>query len=128
MIKVFATGNIGNDAQLKEFGENNVLSFSIASTKKIKGENVTTWLSCSKWNSKGLLPYLLKGQRVELSGDLEIRKVEDKYYTSMNVYELEFGGKKEGNSDQSYASPDKNEERTENNQNADSNDDSDLPF
>ena len=36
MIKVFATGRIGKDAETKTFGENTVTQFSIASTKKFK--------------------------------------------------------------------------------------------
>ena len=94
MIKIFATGNIGKDAELKEINEDfSVIEFSIASNKKVKGEDVTTWLNCKKFNSPKLTPYLIKGTKVALSGELEIREHEGKYYTSMIVYELEFMSK-----------------------------------
>lgn len=96
MIKVFASGNIGKDAEVKQVNEqHSVTSFSIASTKKVKGEDQTTWLNCQKWNSDKLAPYLTKGTKVILSGDLEIREHDGKYYTTLNVWDLEFGGKPE---------------------------------
>lgn len=95
MIKIYASGNIGKDAEVKEFGENTVTSFSIASNKKIKGEDVTTWLNCKKWNAGNLSQYLTKGTKVIVSGDLEIREHEGKYYTSCIVFDLEFAGTKE---------------------------------
>lgn len=94
MIKVIATGNLGNDAELKQIDKDlSVLNFAIASNKKIKGKDVTTWLNCQKWNSEKLAPYLTKGTKVVLFGELEIRKGKDeKFYTTMNVNELEFVG------------------------------------
>jgi single-strand DNA-binding protein len=91
MLKITATGNIGKDAIIKQVtNEHSVTTFSIASTKKIKGENVTTWINCQKWNSDKLAQYLTKGTKVAVHGDLEIRERDGKYYTSINVYELEF--------------------------------------
>ena len=93
MIKVFATGNIGKDAEVRQVSEKaNVVSFSIASTEKYKDEKKTTWLNCQKWNAEKLSPYLTKGTRVEVEGDLEIREHEGKYFTTLNISKLEFGG------------------------------------
>ena len=91
MIKVFATGNLGKDAETKTVGEHKVTTFSIASNKKIKGEKVTTWVNCQIWNREKLAPYLQKGVNVSVAGDLEIREYEGKYYTTINVNDLSFG-------------------------------------
>jgi single-strand DNA-binding protein len=105
MIKVTASGNIGKDAEVRTINDNSsVTTFSIASTKKVKGEDKTTWLNCQKWNSDKLAPYLKKGTKVILSGDLEIRENEGKYYTTLNVWDLEFGSKPQTNNEQSEAS------------------------
>ena len=92
MIKVFATGRIGKDAETKTFGENTVTQFSIASTKKFKDKETTTWLNCQKWNAGRLAEFLVKGTKIEVAGELEIREHEGKYYTTLNVTDLEFGG------------------------------------
>lgn len=102
MIKVTAIGNLGKDAEVKNFGENNVVTFSIASTKKVKGENVTTWLNCQKWNAEKLAQYLTKGTKVAVIGDMEVREHDGKFYTQVNVNEIEFvggGEKKPANQD-----------------------------
>lgn len=93
MIKVTASGNIGQDAEIKQVtDEHSVVNFAIASNKKVKNEIRTTWLNCQKWNSEKLAPYLKKGTKVIVHGDLDIRKKDDKYYTTLNVQELDFGG------------------------------------
>ena len=92
MIKVFATGLIGKDAETRTVGEHTITQFSIASTKKFKDKKTTTWLNCQKWNAGRLSEFLLKGTKVEVAGELEIREHEGKYYTTLNVTDLEFGG------------------------------------
>ena len=96
MIKVTACGNIGQDAQVRTVNDKNtVTTFSIASNAKYKEKNVTTWLNCNKWNSDKLAPYLTKGTFVIVHGNLDIREHEGKYYTTLTVQELEFGGRSE---------------------------------
>lgn len=71
MITTTVTGNIGQDAQQKgDWAE-----FTVASTDKVKGEKVTTWVRCSIWGKRGasLLPYLTKGTRVCVVGTLTAR-------------------------------------------------------
>jgi len=106
MIKVFAIGNIGKDAETKKISdENSVTSFSIASSKKIKDEVVTTWINCKKWNAGKLADYLLKGTKIAVTGELEIREHEGKYYTSIIVHELEFCGSRQDKSEPEHSLP-----------------------
>lgn len=106
MIKVFATGNLGSDAELKQVGNTSVVQFNIASTKKgytkqdgTVVDDVTTWINVKKWKADGLAPYLTKGVRVAVSGELEIREHEGKYYTSIVSHDIEFMSKRDNNSD-----------------------------
>jgi len=119
MIKVFLTGNIGKDSEKREVGEHTVLSFSVASTKKIKGENHTTWMDVKVWNRDKLQQYLTKGVKVAISGELEVRKHNEKYYYSVICHELEF---------MSSRQEQKPEQELPKSEMADTNKDSDLPF
>jgi len=107
MILVTAVGHLGKDAEVKQLGNTNLLEFSIASTKKgyttSDGSvipDVTTWINVKKWKGEGLAPYLKKGDKIVVSGDLEIREHEGKYYTSIIAQNIEFMSKRESNSEQ----------------------------
>jgi single-strand DNA-binding protein len=77
MLSVTVTGNLGQDSELKytPSGEP-ILSFSVASTDKQKGEKVTTWVRCSLFGKRGtaLAQYLTKGTRVCVVGTLHPRE------------------------------------------------------
>lgn len=102
MITVQAIGNLGKDSEVKQVGDTNLLEFSIASTKKGYTNNsgqtipdVTTWINVKKWKGEGLAPYLKKGDKVAVFGELEIREHEGKYYTSIIANAIEFASKKQ---------------------------------
>lgn len=68
-------GRIGNDAEIKDFGGNQVINFSVAVTEsynnKQTGEKVvnTTWIECSKWgNNTAIAQYLTKGTQILVEG------------------------------------------------------------
>lgn len=94
MIQAFVTGNIGKDATLRQAGEGSVCGFSVASGKKVKGEEVTTWVSCSIWGKRGetLAQHLTKGKRVAVSGELSTREHDGKTYLELRVNEIDFMG------------------------------------
>ena len=99
MIQATVTGNIGKSATIRQAGNDNVCSFSIASNKKVKGEDVTTWIDASLFGARGekLVQYLTKGTKVVAVGELSRREHEGKTYLSLRVSELDFmGGKREG--------------------------------
>lgn len=107
MLSGTAVGNLGGDATQKQVGNGTVVEFSIASTKKIKGEKHTTWLRCQYWNEKAalaVLPYLKKGGTVAVSGDIELREFtknggEKGSSLEMRVNSLQLcGGKSDGGS------------------------------
>jgi len=99
MINATIVGNLGRDAELRQTGSGPVLSFSVASAEKRKGEEQTTWVRCSLWGKRGeaLARHLTKGSKVAVSGSLSTREYEGKTYLECNVNDLEFaGGKGDG--------------------------------
>ena len=72
---VIVTGYLGKDSEVKEFGGEKYMSFSVASTKKVKDSkgvetDETTWVSCLKKGETGVLKYLTKGTKVFVEGSL----------------------------------------------------------
>ena len=101
MQQILLTGNLGKDAELKKLGTNDYAVFSIGcSRKNTKGESETTWYDCYKYGAnEKLLPYLLKGTKVLIQGELTIKQTEKEGKTyvnkNVNVQQLELLGTKE---------------------------------
>lgn len=81
-------GNLGKDAELKELdGGKKVINFSIAVPD---GKDKTIWVDCAKWSEKtGVLPYLLKGTKVAVTGNVGLRKWEGGATVTLRVIDLE---------------------------------------
>lgn len=96
MIVSTVSGNLGKDAQLRDAGGERVCSFSVASSTKRKGEEVTTWVDCSIWGKRGesLAPHLKKGTKLVVVGELGTREHNGKTYLTLRVDQLEFTGGK----------------------------------
>ena len=75
MNRLEIIGYIGNDAEIKDLGSNQVINFSVAVSEsyinKTTNEKVinTMWFECAKWgNNTALAQYLKKGTQVYVSG------------------------------------------------------------
>jgi single-strand DNA-binding protein len=103
MIKLVVSGRVGQDAEVKNVGDNTVCSFSVAHTEKVYGATPwekTIWVTCSIWGERGvkLAPHIVKGTFVVVEGSGSVNS-----YTQKNgepaavircmVNSLEFGGK-----------------------------------
>jgi single-strand DNA-binding protein len=126
MISATVVGNLGRDAEQKQVGGNTVVEFSIASSKKVKGEDQTSWIRAAYWGkaAEAVCQYLTKGKTVAASGDLEVREYQKNDGTKgtsvelrVNSLQLLGGGDKAGASTNGTA-------RTANTQQAPD----DLPF
>ena len=95
MIYAFISGNLGKDAEVRAVGNDKVCSFSVASARKVKGEEVTTWVRCSIWGKRGesVSQYLTKGSKVAVAGELSTREHDGKTYVELRVQELDFMSK-----------------------------------
>lgn len=108
MLKLEIIGNIGSDAEVKEFGGKKYVSFSVACTEYSKDQKgnkteYTTWVSILWYgDGGGLLPYLKKGAKVFVRGNLKAKTYTDKQgaaQASININASEVqlcGGKSDG--------------------------------
>lgn len=77
MNTITLVGNLGRDAESKSVGDKSVVSFSIATSRTVKGEKKTDWHNCQSWNCPdGLIQYLVRGSTVAVRGSLHYREYE----------------------------------------------------
>jgi single-strand DNA-binding protein len=67
MLNITAHGNLGKDPELKNVGQNQVASFSLAARTS---KDETTWISCSVWGKRAQTAseYLCKGAAITIAG------------------------------------------------------------
>lgn len=67
MLNITAHGNLGKDPELKNVGQNQVASFSLAART---GKDETTWMSCAVWGKRAqtAAEYLRKGAKITIAG------------------------------------------------------------
>jgi single-strand DNA-binding protein len=104
MIKLIVSGRVGQDAEVKNVGDNTVCSFSVAHTEKVYGATLsekTIWVTCSIWGERGvkLAPHIVKGTYVVVEGTGGVNGYLNKNTGAAEavircmVNSLEFGGK-----------------------------------
>jgi single-strand DNA-binding protein len=114
MIKLIVSGRVGNDAEVKNVGDNTVCSFSVAHTEKIYGPTPSEkviWITCSIWGERGvkLAPHILKGTFVVVEGAGGVNAYLNKNTGAAEavircmVNSLEFGGKPNGSNESNPA-------------------------
>ncbi len=100
MKTITIAGNIGKDAETRTTqGGDSVTSFNVAVEDRGSKDKATVWFSCSLWGKRGdsLAPYLTKGSKVAVSGDLSTREHDGKTYLQVRVDQVSLmGGKQEG--------------------------------
>ena len=69
MLQFTIIGNLGSDAEIKEFNGKKYSSFRIASTKRIREKEETTWISVLYYFNENFHPLLVKGQKVYVYGE-----------------------------------------------------------
>ena len=94
MISATVSGNLGKDAETRNAGSGTVTNFSVASTARVKGEKVTTWVRCALWGKRGesLQRYLTKGTRLAVSGSLSTREHDGKTYLELEAHDVDLLG------------------------------------
>jgi single-strand DNA-binding protein len=114
MIKLIVSGRVGNDAEVKNVGDNTVCSFSVAHSEKVYGPNPSEkviWITCSIWGERGvkLAPHILKGTFVVVEGSGGVNAYLNKNTGAAEavircmVNSLEFGGKPNGSNESNPA-------------------------
>lgn len=103
MLQLEVIGNLGNDAEIKEFSGKKYVSMNVAhSEKKKDGSENTVWVSVLWYgDGGGLFQYLKRGCKVFLRGRLVPKAYTDKQnqpQCALNIYANEVnlcGGKQE---------------------------------
>ena len=91
MKSITIAGNIGKDAELRSTqGGDKVAGFSVAVESREGREKSTMWFDVSIWGKRAdaLTPYLTKGTRVAVSGDLGTREYNGKTYLTVRASEV----------------------------------------
>jgi len=79
MIKIQIIGNIGRDAEVKDFNDNQIITFPVAVSETYtnkQGEKVTNtvWFEVSKWgNNTAVAKYIKKGNQIYVEGKVNNR-------------------------------------------------------
>ena len=107
MIHAHTVGTLGRNAEVKRVGENDLTTFSIATTHGFGDKKTTEWVEASIFGNRGpkLAQYLLKGQQVVIHGELTINRYTAKDGTAksslrMRVQEIDLVGGKRDNNDE----------------------------
>lgn len=106
MQRIELIGYLGQDAEVKDFNNTQVINFSVAVSESYtnkQGEKITNtnWYECSKWgNNTTVAQYLKKGQQVFVSGKPQARawQKDDGTLVSnlgVNVFAIQLLGSKE---------------------------------
>jgi single-strand DNA-binding protein len=71
-------GRVGRDAEYTQHGETGFLKFSVATSKKFKGEEATTWHNVTIIGklADAIKNYVRKGQEIFVQGELNKREYE----------------------------------------------------
>lgn len=122
MKAITIAGNIGKDAEVRSTTNGDkVTSWTVAVPDRTTNEKGTMWFDCTLWGKRGesLAPYLTKGGKVSVSGELSTREHNGKTYLTIRADQVTLlGGKPEG----------QREERQEQRASARTDIDDDLPF
>lgn len=117
MLKAEIIGTIGADAEVKDFSGKKYVSLSVACNDYAKDQQgnrteTTTWVSVL-WcgDGGGLLPYLKKGAKVFIRGNLKANAYTDKQGAAqasinINAFEVQLCGfKSDGNTSTTAQAP-----------------------
>lgn len=108
MITVTLAGRLGKDAELRQAGQSNVCSFSVAGDTGFGNNKQSHWFNCSLWGAQGqaLQPYLVKGQEVVIVGEFSEREYQGKFYKELRVNSIKLmGGKSQQQGQQQQQAP-----------------------
>ncbi len=87
---------LGKDAVTRHTGAGKaVTGFSAAIDSGFGDNKKTVWLDCSIWGERGerIAPYLLKGTKHLVQGELGTREHEGKTYITVDVKEVKLGAR-----------------------------------
>ena len=105
--KVFLIGNVGQDPQIRQVGDQKVASFNLATTEKFKGRDgnmveSTEWHNISVWGklAEVVEKFVSKGTQLYVEGRIKTEKYtkdgQDKFIVKIYASTLQLLGKRDG--------------------------------
>jgi len=101
MRTVCVSGTVGRDSEVRQVGDGDVCSFSVAVDDGFGDNKKTIWFDVARWGkgAAGLAKVLVKGSRVAVSGDLSTKESNGKTYlqvraNSVTILSTPDGGKR----------------------------------
>jgi len=112
MFTASIAGNIGTAAETKSVGTTTVTTWSVAVEQRGKDGKTTQWVRCNLWGQRGekVAPYLTKGGKVAVSGELKLMGKDGKVFADLEVSNVTLMGGGQG----TEAAP-RNEQPTQSN-------------
>lgn len=90
-------GNLGADCRTNSVNGTAVCNFTVAAKSGFGDKEQTLWLDCALWGKRaetGLVNYLVKGQKVAVSGELGTREHDGKTYLTLRLSDVTLCGDK----------------------------------
>lgn len=102
MKTITIAGNIGKDAEVRSTQNGDkVTGWTVAVEERQGQEKRKIWFDCTLWGKRGesLAPYLTKGGKVAVAGELSTREYEGKTYLTIRADQVTLlGGKRDDDS------------------------------
>ena len=98
MKNIVIAGNIGKSAEIRNAGQSKVTGWTVAVDDGWGDKKTTIWFDCNWWGTRGekVAPYIQKGGKITVSGELSKREHEGKTYLTVNVNDVELQSKGDG--------------------------------
>jgi single-strand DNA-binding protein len=74
MNKLMIIGRVGKDPLINTVNGKQVANFSVAVSKKINGNDQTTWFDVALWDKPAVYPYIKKGGQLLVEGEVSLRQ------------------------------------------------------
>ena len=104
MKQIVIAGNVGKTAEIRNAGQNRVTGWTVAVDDGWGDNKSTIWFDCNWWGQRGekVAPYIVKGGKITVSGELSKREHDGKTYLTINVTDVRLQSKPEGGSQGGY--------------------------
>ena len=120
MKNITIAGNIGKTAEIRTAGQNKITGWTVAVDDGWGDNKTTIWFDCNWWGARGekVAPYIQKGGKITVAGELSKREHDGKTYLTVNVTDVtlqsRFDGGSQGQGDSgggygSHQDPDRNQ-------------------
>lgn len=113
MQNISVVGNVANPEK-KTVNGKSVLNFSVAVNTKHKGEEKVTWYRVAVWEKQAdsLAPYIHKGDKIAVSGELDVRVFDGKTYLEIPFARVTLCSSKPKSGEEATSSPSQSQDET----------------